>query len=362
MFHPLKTRLEKMFRTEPPLNILRNLLTAILGLTAIGAEAGEPLRRFEFAQIEMAVEFKLVFYFDDPAVATRAAKAAFDRVHQLNSIMSDYDENSELRRLCDTATDGNATPVSEDLWAVVAAAQAMAARSDGAFDITVGPVVRLWRWARRHHEMPPSFKIEAARQLVDYRLVHLNSERKTISLGKPNMRLDLGGIAKGYATAQALAVLERHGIHSAMVHAGGDMALGDPPPDAPGWRIAVAPLEPGQPPSQFLSLSRCSVAASGDTWQYVTIDGKRYSHIVNPKTGLGLTEHATVTLVAPDGLTADAMATAVNVLGPEQGLKLVEETPGAAAHILRVHADKPEVFQSSRWKELPIAPANSDRR
>ena len=183
--------------------------------------------------------------------------------------------------------------------------------------------------------------------------MRLDAEHRAVELLKPGMLLDLGGIAKGFAVDEGLAVLRKRGITRAMIHAGGDIGLGDPPPDKPGWTVGIAPLEPAARPSVFLSLSRCAVAASGDMWQYVVIGGKRYSHIVDPRTGMGLTDHSTVSIVGPDGMTADALATAVSVLGPQQGLRLIEDTPGTAAFIARAPSGKVETYQSSRWKDLP---------
>ena len=171
------------------------------------------------------------------------------------------------------------------------------------------------------------------------------------------MRLDLGGIAKGYAIDEALAVLKKSGITRALVDAGGDIALGDPPPGKQGWRIGIARLEADGPPSRILLLCRVAVASSGDTWQFVRIDGKRYSHIVDPRTGLGLTDHSSVTVVAPDGMTADGLASAVSVLGPEKGLRLIEGVPGTAGLIVLAPEGKLETHQSSRWKDLPSAAA-----
>jgi thiamine biosynthesis lipoprotein len=331
------------------------VIVAWLWGVLVAAAPPPPSARYQFSGTEMAVPIELVLYADSPDTATRGAQAAMTRLRQLNAVFSDYIEESELSRLSADSGGGKATPVSEDLWAVLARAQEISEKSEGAFDVTVGPVVRLWRWARRHHELPSRKRIDAARQLVDYRLIRLVPETHAVELLKPGMRLDLGGIAKGYAVAAALAVLRDHGIRSAMVHAGGDIVLGDPPPGEPGWRIGIAPLDRGGPPSQYLCLSRCAVAASGDTWQYVTIEGRRYSHVVDPRTGIGLTDHGTVTIVGPDSTTADALGKAVGVLGPEKGLQLVESMPGMAAHIVRSPNGKVETCWSSRWKDLPVA-------
>jgi len=328
-----------------------------LGVSVPAAPSAEPaLTRFEFAQTEMAVPVKLVFYAPDDAIATRAARAAFAKLHDLNGALSDYDPESELRKLCDTSGGGKAVPVSGDLWRVVEKAQEISRQSEGAFDVTVGPVVRLWRRARRLKQLPSPERLHAALTLVDYRQIRLDPQRQAVELIKPGVRLDLGGIAKGYALAEALAVLRKNGVNRALVEAGGDLALGDPPPERPGWRIGIAPPGPNGPPRLYLTAANTAVAASGDMYQFVEIGGKRYSHIVDPRTGLGLTDQSTVTVVAPDGATADALATAVSVLGPEKGLKLIDATPGAAAYIVRAPGDKVETFESKRWKELRIDP------
>ena len=328
--------------------------------TVLTAASPPPLTRYQFSGVEMAVPIEVTLYTDSDEVATKSAQAAFARIHELNAVFSDYLEDSETSRLSATAGTGKAIPVSGDLWTVLTRAQEISEKSGGAFDVTVGPIVRLWRWARRHHEMPSHKKIEAANALVDYRMIQMLPESQSVELLKPGMRLDFGGIAKGYAVAEALAALGKHGIHSAMVHAGGDMALGDSPPGEPGWRIGIASTEPNSPPCEYLWLSNCAVAASGDTWQFVTIDGRRYSHVIDPHTGIGLTDHSTVTIVGLDNTMADALGKVVAVLGPEKGLAIIENMPGMAAHILR-HENgensKIREYQSSRWKDFAKAGA-----
>lgn len=311
--------------------------------------------RYEFSRTEMAVPIRLVFYAPDPATANTAAEAVFARFQQLNAILSDYDETSELRRLSDTAVGGKAVPVSDDLWEVLWQAQQLSARCDGAFDVTIGPVVRLWRRARRSGELPSAERLAEARQRVGYQWVQMNPQGQTVALAQPDMRLDLGGIAKGYANDQALAELRTFGITRAMIHAGGDLALGDPPPGLSGWRVGVGLLSHEAKPVQFLSLANCGVANSGDMYQFVEIGGRRYSHLVDPKTGLGLTDHSNVTVIAPNGTLSDGLSSAVSVLGPEKGLALIEATPGTSALILRAPEGRVERRASSHWKDLPEA-------
>ncbi len=167
------------------------------------------------------------------------------------------------------------------------------------------------------------------------------------------MKLDVGGIAKGYAAQAALDVLKGAGITRALVGGAGDIVVGDPPPDTPGWKVAIAPLEPGQPPPRMLSLVNAAVSTAGDAERFVTIDGRRYSHIINPVTGLGVEDRASVTVVARDGATADALETTVYIMGPERGLKLIDETPGAAAIFVRLTKNGVRTFESKRFAEVP---------
>ncbi len=333
----------------------------ILSLALSGAVLDPPaqgvaepkLTRFEFTQPHMGTQFRIVLFAPDEATATKAATAAFQRIAQLDDIMSDYKETSELMRLCDQAG-GPPVKVSPDLWLVLSEAQKLAMRTDGAFDVTVGPASRLWRRSRRLRQLPEPERLARAMELVGYQKVRLDEKNRTAQLDKKGMVLDLGGIAKGYAADEAQKVLKQHGIKSALVAAGGDVAVSAPPPGAEGWKVGVAPLDsPDKPPTRFLMLRDAAVSTSGDAEQYVEINGVRYAHILDPKTGLGLTGRNSVTVVARNGITSDSLATAVCVLGPERGMKVVEETEGTAALILLVTKDGERTFTSKRWKELP---------
>jgi thiamine biosynthesis lipoprotein len=192
-------------------------------------------------------------------------------------------------------------------------------------------VVRLWRRARRTRELPDPKELKKALALVGYDKVRL-ADRRTVQLLLMGMLLDLGGIAKGYTAQELLAILRRMGITRALVACGGDIVVGDAPPETKGWKVGIAPLEdPNARPERYLLLRNAAVSTAGDAEQFVVIGGKRYSHIVDPKTGLGLTSRASVTVVARDGTLADGLDTAACVLGLERGLKLVESVPGAEA-------------------------------
>lgn len=309
----------------------------------------EPVR-FEFAETHMGTQFRIVLYAADKVAAERASQAAFRRVAELNGIMSDYLPESELMRLCKRAG-GPAVAVSSDLFAVLARSAEISRITDGNFDVTVGPVVRLWRRSRRSQLLPDEKELAAAKALVDYRLVTLDPVGRTVRLAKPGMMLDLGGIAKGFAAEAAQKVLKQHGITRALVAAGGDIALSGPPPGKGGWSVGISrvPGEPGEGPT--LVLHDCGVSTSGDAEQFVEIGGKRYSHIVNPRTGLGLTDSWQVTVIAPDATTSDGMTKVLCVLGPERGLKAIAGL-AISARLVRMSGGKLEEHRS------PVFPTN----
>jgi thiamine biosynthesis lipoprotein len=327
----------------------------VWGQVARAAAAEAELQRFEATQTQMGVPFKIVLYAADESTANAAFQAAFAHVARLNSILSDYDPQSELTRLSQAAPMPRPVEVSLPLWTVLQRSQALAEQSDGAFDVTVGPLVRLWRRARRGKQMPAPHRLADARAAVGYRLLRLDAEHRTVQLIKPGMRLDLGGIAMGYAVDETLRLLRGRGMARALVDASGDIAVGDPPPDKPGWTIDVMPLSADGTPSRTVRLANAAVTTAGDAHQHVVLGGIRYSHIVDPRTGLGLTDQVGVAVIAGDCLTADSLDTAASVLGPEAGLRLIESTPGAGGFIVRPRDQgDPEIWESAVFRRFVI--------
>ncbi|GEO06976.1 thiamine biosynthesis lipoprotein ApbE [Adhaeribacter aerolatus] len=301
----------------------------------------------------MGTLFRIVLYAPDSTKAGQAARDAFNRVAQLNQILSDYEQNSELNQLCRTAGTGQWVPVSKDLWFVLKKSVEVSERTKGAFDVTVGPYVQLWRRARRQGQLPTSEVLAQARKTVGYQHLKLNKKAKTVQLAVPDMHLDMGAIGKGYAVDEALKILRKHGIKSALVDGGGNIVVSRPPPGTKGWAVSLGITAPSDTTQQLkLLLKHQGVATSGDLYQYLVLDGVRYSHILNPFTGLGLTDQSRVTIVARDGLTADWLSTAVSVLGPTDGLALADKTPGAAASFIRQEKDHTRQWLSRRFKKL----------
>ena len=334
-------------------------LAAILVLPL--AACRPALHPYEYIRPKMGTGFRILIYASSPQRANAIAEAAYARIDQLNAILSDYDPNSELSQLSLRTKDGpmpEPVHVSDDLWNMLVASVDAARRSDGAFDITIGPCVRLWRRSREMHELPTAERLAKARESVGWQAIKLFPESHSVQLLKANMRLDVGGIAKGYAAAEALAVIRAHGLKRAMVGAAGDLACGDPPPGQKFFRVGVQSLEKADGPSDYVALTDASISTAGDTERFVIINGVRYSHILDPRTGLGLTDRIGCSVISPSGTIADWVDDAVCILGPERGLQLVESIPGAAARVVTLdESGKATVYESKRWRDYKINPA-----
>jgi FAD:protein FMN transferase len=305
----------------------------------------------------MGTKFRIVLFAPDKATADQAAKAGFARVAELNGIMSDYLATSELMQLCKKFEEKSGPPVkvSKDLFFVLDKAQEVSRLSDGAFDVTVRPLVVLWRQARRTQRLPDSKELAAAKALVGFEKMELDAKEQTVRLKVPGMQLDLGGIAKGFAADATLKTLNKFGVTIALVAAGGDIAVAGAPPGTNGWKVDIAPL-PGSAEKRMLVLKDAAVSTSGDAEQFAVIDGVRYSHIVDPKTGLGLTGRRSVTVIARHGIWSDSLTKMASILPPEKAIAIVDKMNGVATLIVRKTDKGEEAFASKRFKEYLKAP------
>jgi thiamine biosynthesis lipoprotein len=305
--------------------------TILVPLVSLGCGSGSShLSRFEYAQLHMGVQVRLTVYAPDQATAERACTAAYERIAALEDVMSDYRPKSELMRLCARAGEGP-IPVSKDLFEVLDKSQEFSRRSEGAFDITVGPYVALWRTARKTGKLPTTQQIAEASKSVGWQKVVLDPAHQTVQLLAPNMKLDLGGIGKGYAGDAAIACLKSHGVDSALFVAGGDIVARNAPPGKRGWMIQV--MEGSGKSRRRFVLHNGAVSTSGDTEQFVIVDGKRYSHVVDPRTGIGLTQRIEATVAARDGTTSDALSKIPSIMGMEKGAAVVRSYEGTEAYI-----------------------------
>ena len=318
-------------RRSPLLSLAFCLILLPCGLFA----RGPLLKRHEYSLPRMGTIFRIELYSADEAAASKAAEAAFARAEELEQIMSNYREDSELMRL---AREGASAPfpVSSDLYDVLSKSIRISELSRGAFDVTVGPLVELWRKARTMGRFPDASELAQAKALVDCRNLELDATRRTVFLKRAGMKLDLGAIGKGYAADQMLTLLQSRGFRQAMVVAGGEVAVGAPPPGETGWRVALETPDagPGNPPCTLL-LHDAAVSTSGDSKQFVEVNGKRYSHVIDPSTGLGLEGAASTTVIAKEAATTDALGTALSVMPVADGIRLAESLSGVAVYMVR---------------------------
>lgn len=322
----------------------------------------QSLERFEFREPHLGTVVELTLYASDETVANDSARAAFARIEELNRIFSDYIPDSEVMQLCRMSGTGQAVRVSPELFEVLERSIEISKATEGAFDVSIGPVVKVWRSARRLRKLPPAEQLEEARQRVGWQQIILDPAARTVELRKRGMLLDFGGIAKGFIADQVRTVLKGRGTRHCLVAVAGDIAAGDSPPGRDGWRIGVAPLDkPNGLPSRYLRLVNSSISTSGDAFQFVEIDGVRYSHIVDPATGLGLTRRSSVTIIAPQGVAADGLATAISILGPDRGLKLIDQTKGAAALVVLAGENGVTATESTGFAKF-VLPTDADAR
>ncbi len=284
------------------------------------------LSRYTFTHNQMGTQFRLILYAESETKANQLAHQAFANLDELNQRLSDYLPESELNLLCKRAGERAKIPVSQDLSQVLWISKDIARKSGGAFDVSIGPLSHTWRKAFRQSVFPTEMVLAKAQEKVNYKWIKINRKKAAVKLQKDGMQLDLGGIAKGYAADKMADLLKDAGCAQFLIDAGGDLLLGAPPPERKGWRVATAQID--VPPE---ILSHCAVATSGDTYRFLEHEGKRYSHIIDPRTGYGLIDQKQVTVIAPNATLADALASALSVLGEQEGMKLLRRYKGSSA-------------------------------
>ncbi|SKB93040.1 thiamine biosynthesis lipoprotein [Dyadobacter psychrophilus] len=301
-----------------------NKCVFILGMSILTSLSHAQESRYSFEKGMMGSPFKLVFYAKNDSIANIAAQSAFKRIEKLNEILSDYRDGSEINMLSAQSGSGKWVPVSDDLFNILAISQDISKKTDGAFDATLGPVVQMWRHATRKGVFPQETEIREAMSKTGYTKMKLDSKAKRVFLSQKGMRLDIGGLGKGFAAEEAVKVLKSFGIKSIMMDAGGKIVLTNPPPGTKGWNITISN---GSDSLKTMALSHIALATSGPTYRYMEYNGIRYSHIVDPKTGIGLLFHVRTTAISPDGTVADALATAFSVAGIEKSKKIIALFP-----------------------------------
>ena len=285
----------------------------------------------------------------DEARAKRAVEKAFGRIARLEDRLSRWRPESVVSRL-NRAAGKEAVNLSGETCRLLVRAREFSALSGGAFDVTVGPYVLLWKRAEERGSPPTGEEFKKTRDRVGYDRIVLNPEMRSGRLPAAGMTVDLGAIAKGYCVDAAIETLREEGIANALVNAGGDVRAIGPRPDGKPWRIGVQNpdlSDKGSPLLGVLAARDVAVATSGSYRQFRRIGGRRYSHIINPRTGVPADEVPSATVIAPDATTADALATALSVLGVREGLALVERMPGAEALLITREGGRMAFHRSS---------------
>lgn len=279
-------------------------------------------RKFSYSEMKMGSAFNLIIVSADSNKANHLARKSYELVDSLNHIFSNYDSSSELSKINASA---GLLPykMSTAMLDLVQKSQYAYIQSKGAYDISIGPLSSLWRNARKAKLFPEASTVLATKKLVGLNQVKINKRLGTIFLPNANMQLDFGGIAKGYIAQWVINFLKANGIQQALVDAGGDIVMSGAPLNQQGWLIGVnLPETTDQLLNKKLQLSNCSVATSGDVFQFIEYKGVKYSHIINPLTGYGVTNLRNVTIVAKTGATADWLATACSILPIKEAKQL----------------------------------------
>ncbi|MFM8326087.1 MAG: FAD:protein FMN transferase [Pirellulaceae bacterium] len=332
----------------------------------------------------MGTQVTVHAYGDREETIRRALEAARQEVERLAELLTDYDDDSELSRLTQEDRVGQWSTVSHDLDQVVHAADWWHRASDGLFDMGLGALTRLWRAARRKQQLPSDEAVATARRVSGWSQVAWDSTGHRFRFDQAGVRLDAGGIAKGHVVDRAFEVLESHGVRSCMVNAGGNLRCGEAPPGRAGWRLQVASplMRPvsdtkgkgatrNDPPSSpiegdgqsdagalRIEVANCSVATSGDLHQFLEVDGKRYSHILDPRTGWGMEGMHCATVICPLAIDADAMATVLCLQGGDLGIGWAQQQH-AQATIASVVKREPGKADGLERRSTPGFPPGS---
>ena len=303
-------------------------------------------RRYEATREMMGTFVTITVWANTPQQGATAVDAAFEQIRQIELSMSDYNPDSELSKINREAYD-HPVAVSDKMLDVLKTALLYAELSDGGFDISMRPLKRLWKSAGKSGEVPDDDTIKAVLASVGYRDIELDEQAKTVRFLKPAMELDLGAIAKGYSADLAVAELKRLGVPAALVNAGGNIAVMGTPPNVRAWRVGIQdPNKLDLRLQDVIHLTGGSVATSGDYERFVEIGGKRFSHIFDPRTGRPVEHMSSVTVIAPDGITSDALSTTLSVMGPDAGLALAAKLVGVDAMFIVAGPDGPTVIKS----------------
>jgi thiamine biosynthesis lipoprotein len=334
---------------------VRNIVILVFTLFLITAlfysiKAQRPVELESGYRLVMGTFARVIIIANDKETAQTCAKNAFEEIDKVDNLMSAYKEDSEIS-LVNKEAFQKEIPVSESTYEVLQKSVEFGKLTDGAFDITLGPLIALFRNEKETQITSTQEEIEQTQSKVGYEKLILNEQNRTVKFDIDGMKLDLGGIAKGYAIDKAFEAIKKSGALGAMVDIGGDVrCFGQPSKGKENWVIGIQnpDLKENTTSSIILKLKilEGAITTSGDYQQFAVIDGKRQSHIIDPQTGSGAEGPSSVTIITDNATDADALATAVSVMGIEKGLALIEKLPNTEAILLSSQPGS-EIIKSS---------------
>jgi thiamine biosynthesis lipoprotein len=257
----------------------------------------------------MGTTFSVVLYGSDPAAMSHAADAAFEEAHRLDALLSNYLPESEWSRVNREAA-AHPVPVSPELFRLLSDCTDYSRATEGTFDLTVGPLMRAWGFFGGEHHVPSHEELAAARKLVGYEHVQLNAADRTVRFDHAGVEIDPGGVGKGYAVDRMVEILRARGIHNGLIAASGStiFGLGNPPDEPRGWRISIADPWDHRNNAAQVFLNDQSLSTSGTYEKSFRVDGHRYSHIMDPRSGVPAEAAVQVTVIAPRAIDSEVWA------------------------------------------------------
>ena len=278
---------------QKPFNLL---ITVLLLSIKLNAQNSKIYKKYSFIEQKMGSDFGIIFFDGDSAHAYKIAQNAYLIVDSLNKSFSDYDKYSEISLLVQKPNEW--VQISENLFQILKESKVAFGKSAGYFDVGLGQLTQLWRKSRLAKALPNKNELKFAQQHSGIKYIQIDKDKKQVKILKKGVLIDLGGIGKGFAAQKVLDYLKTENIHNALINAAGNMAIGAPPIDKKNWEIAVElPDTNHNISNNWLNINNMAISTSGDIYQFFVANGKKYSHILNPKTGLGLTNQRQVTIV-----------------------------------------------------------------
>ena len=314
---------------------------------------GQTLSLFKFERPLMGTHFFIVCYANDSTLAAQTAEKAFSRIEMLNNILSDYHPESEINLLTNNQVVGEAYKVSDDLWYMLQKSTQVAKLTNGIFDVTIGSCTKLWRRAKRKRELPQNKEIDNALENTGISTFELLPTKQSIVFNRPDVKLDFGGIAKGYAADEAFRIFKSAGIEQVMVDAGGDIFCGKAPPNKKAWQVKI--ISGLGTDTLQANLENAAIATSGDLYRFFELEGKRYSHIINPKTCMPISEAMATTVISGSAEQADYLASVANILGKGTTTKKISKKHAESYIIVAVKKSKKttvKYYGNKKFKSL----------